>query len=239
MSQASAQQTVYDEPTLLFKKSLQGGVHLHPRGWGLKFGYGDIRTVDRTVYYDIEIVGMKHPKEERLPSFNENAKRYSYGKLNALYIVRPTLTYKRMITDKLRKGGIEVSWISGIGASLGFTRPVYLEIDIEPDPTLVLNTERYDPERHTANNIFGRASSLRGFDELKFWPGIHGKAGLFFEFSPYQRQLKGIETGVSVDAFFDEVPIMALEKNQQLFFNFYINLLIGEKFNREITEAKE
>ncbi|NNK80611.1 MAG: hypothetical protein HKO93_03850, partial [Flavobacteriales bacterium] len=70
-----AQQSIYEEPTVIFTKSLQGGVHVHPRGWGVNFAYGDIRTVDKTILYGVEILGMKHSKEvKQFNAFYEDAK---------------------------------------------------------------------------------------------------------------------------------------------------------------------
>lgn len=235
---SEAQQTIYDEATVIFTKSLQGGIHAHPRGWGLNFAYGDIKTVDKTVLYGIEILGMKHSKEvKQFNAFYEDAKGYAYGKLNAFYVVRPTISIKKVLTDKYRKGGVEVSLRSGIGPVLGFTKPIFLEIIRPIDQNrFTLRTEKYDPEVHGVNNIYGKASALQGFDQLKIWPGVHARSSLYFELSPYQSQLKGLEVGAGVDAYLEEIPLMAFEENNQLFFSFFINLFIGKKFNRSISE---
>jgi hypothetical protein len=230
------QQTIYEEPSLLFTKSLHGGVHIHPRGWGLDFRYGDIQTVSRTVYYGIEILGMKHSKERKEFNSSRDANAYAYGKLNSMYILRPSIGFKRKLTDKFRKNGVEVSWHNSFGPSLALTKPVYLEILSDAEPPLSIEVERYDPERHFENNIIGRASVLEGFGELKFWPGVHIKSGLFFEFSPYQRQLKGIEVGMALDGYLEKIPLMAFENNNQIFHSFYINLFLGKKYNRSISE---
>lgn len=237
VSSLNAQQTIYEEPTTLFTKSLHGGVHIHPRGWGLNFAYGDIQSIDKTRYYSLEILGMKHSKEvKQVNSFSEDASAYSYGKLNAFYIVRPAIKVKRKITNKYRKSGVEVSLTTGIGPSFGLTKPIYLEIGGPVIPQLPPSVERYNPEIHSVNNIRGKASALRGFDELKLWPGIHANTSLYFEMSPYQKQIKGVEAGVLVDAYLEKIPLMALEENNQFFFSFYINLFIGRKYNRSISE---
>jgi hypothetical protein len=59
---------------------------------------------------------------------------------------------------------------------------------------------------------------------------------LYFELSPYQTQLKGLEAGIALDAFAEKVPLMAFEENNQFFFSFFVNLFIGKKFNRSISE---
>ena len=233
-----AQQTIYDEPTILYGKSLQGGIHMHPHGWGLNIHGGKSLTVDKTFLYGIEVVGMKHPKEVKQPNrFFEDSRRFTYGKLNSFYIFRPMLGTKRMLTDKLRKNGVEVSLHASVGPSLGVTKPIYLEIRKEVDLNRqILSVEPYDPAIHNLTNIYGRASDFLGFDKLKLYPGLYTKLGMYFENSPSQKGIMGLETGVSIDAYLRQVPIMALEENKQFFFSFYINVFIGKRFNRTLDE---
>ena len=107
LAKAWSQQTVYDEPTILYGKSLQGGVHMHPHCCGVNLHAGKTKTVDKTFMYGVEFVGMKHPKESKQPNrFYEDSRRYTYGKLNSFYILRPMIGTKTMLTDKLRKNGV-------------------------------------------------------------------------------------------------------------------------------------
>ncbi|MCC6601358.1 MAG: hypothetical protein IT223_11905, partial [Crocinitomicaceae bacterium] len=84
-------------------------------------------------------------------------------------------------------------------------------------------------------------SGLRGLDELKFYPGLFARFGWLFEYSNYREGLKGIEAGVSVDAFMKRIPIMSDRilvshfdgaKNHQIFVGLYINFFFGRKYNR-------
>lgn len=227
------QQNVYDETTVLLKDEIMFGAHMHPKGWGLNFQVGKVNTVNRTMLYGIEILGMKHPKErKRFNPYYEDAKSFVYGKLNSMYIIRPTIGLKRVITEKLRKNGVEVSLNSHIGPSFAFTKPIYLEVFSLDDEIFNIKVERYDPEVHSLSRINGRGSAFKGFDMLKFYPGIFVKTGLFFEYSPYQRGLTAVEAGAMADIYFEQIPLMALERNKEVFFNFYVNLYFGKKFNR-------
>jgi len=211
---------------------------MHPHGWGLNVHSGKTRTVDKTFLYGIEMLGMKHPKEVRQPNrFFENSRRFTYGKLNSFYIIRPMIGTKRMLTDKLRKNGIEVSIHASFGPSIGITKPIFLEIRGEGDfNTEFLTVAPYDPAKHNLTNIYGRASDFLGFDKLRLHPGLYTKIGLYFETSPQQKGIKGLESGISMDAFIREVPIMAIEKNKQFFFSFYVNLFLGKRYNRALNE---
>ena len=128
-----AQQTIYDEARVPFKREMYGGIMLHGDGWGLHFHHAKHRTAVNRRLLSIEFASMKHPKEVK--SFNpyyEDSRGYFYGKLNALVILRPTYGRKIQITDKIRKSGVEINWIWGIGPSIGLLKPVYLEIG-KPD----------------------------------------------------------------------------------------------------------
>jgi hypothetical protein len=232
---AKAQQTIYDETRVLYRKEITGGIIIHGDGWGFNFFHAKHKTaVDRRVL-GLELVGMKHPKE--IKSFNpfyEDSRGYFYGKLNSLLILRPTYGGKHQIADKIRRSGVEVNYVWGIGPSLGFAKPVYLQIG-KPDnfPYESIVVERYDPAIHNIQNIYGRASWFTGFGSMKLYPGAFGRFGFNFEHSNQTSGIKAIEVGASIDAYAQEIPIMAeLEGvvNKQFFFQFYLSVQFGKKF---------
>lgn len=232
-----SQATIYDETTVIYKNEIHGGLQFHGHGWGFTFTKGYYKTAHSALQWSIDLVSMKHPKE--IKSYNpyfDNAKPYSYGKENFLYMLRPMFGKRNIVTDKFRKNGVEFGYTYAIGASLGIAKPVYLEIGKPEFPYEYIVIENYEPGEHFIEDIIGRASWTRGFDEMKLYPGVHTKFGLFVEYSPEQTGIKGIEAGVSLDAFPEDIPIMAtIEKgvpeNKKLFLNFYINLFIGKKYN--------
>ena len=232
---ALAQQTIYEETRVPFRREIYGGAMIHGDGWGLNFYYGKHRNaVDRTLY-GVEIVGMKHPKDVK--SFNpyyEDSRGYFYGKSNAMLIVRPTIGKKHQITDKIRRTGVELNYVWGIGPSLGLAKPVYLQIG-KPDniPYETFVVERYDPAIHNVQNIYGRASWFKGFGELGLYPGAFARLGLNFEYSGQTTGIKALEVGMSMDAYAVKVPIMAEVEdvsNKQFFFEFYLAVLFGKKY---------
>ncbi|MBK9147850.1 MAG: hypothetical protein IPM12_08535 [Flavobacteriales bacterium] len=231
---ALAQQTIYEDARVPFRREMYGGALLHGDGWGLHFHHAKYRTATDRRLLSIEVVGMKHPKEVK--SFNpyyEDSRGYFYGKLNALTILRPTYGRKLQLTDKIRRSGVEINWVWGIGPSIGLLKPVYLEIgkpDAIPYDTYVI--ERYDPDAHNVQNIYGRASWLNGIGEIRPYFGGFGRMALNFEYSGRTTGIKAIETGVALDAYPVEVPIMAeLEgvSNKQFFFQFYIAVQFGKR----------
>ncbi|MCB0791081.1 MAG: hypothetical protein H6595_00840 [Flavobacteriales bacterium] len=233
---AIAQQTVYDGTTIIYKKELEGGLILHGDGWGLDVFHGKHRTARSRRMIGVEIVSMKHPKE--IKSFNpyyEDSRGYFYGKLNSLLLIRPTWGRKELLTDKLRKSGVEVNYLWGIGASIGYLKPVYLQIGKPGIPYETIDVERYDPSLHYPDDIFGRASWFKGFGEGSFVTGAFARFAFNFEYSGNASGIKALEAGASVDAFPTKVPVMAeLDgvENKQFFFEFYVSLKFGKKFVR-------
>ena len=231
---ALAQQTIYEETRVPYKKEFYGGISAHGDGWGVHFYRGTYTTARDRRLLGVELVGMKHPKE--IKSFNpyyEDSRGYFYGKSNSFLILRPTYGGKHQITDKIRRTGVEVNYVWGIGPSIGLLKPVYLQIG-KPDqiPYESIVIERYDPRVHDVQNIYGRATWFRGVGEMGIYPGAFGRFGFNFEYASQTSGIKALEMGVGMDAYPQVIPIMVEEEgveNKQFFFQFYLALQFGKK----------
>jgi len=98
-------------------------------------------------------------------------------------------------------------------------------------------TEKYDPAKHGAFNIYGKAPVLRGMDELKIIPGGFAKFGMSFEYHNEPTKIRTLEVGMMLDAFYKQVPIMAdinttddFDPNKMFFFGFYLSLHYGKRW---------
>ena len=93
---------------------------------------------------------------------------------------------------------------------------------------------KFDPAIHQTQ-IGGRGPFFMGFNELKVVPGCNRKAGLSFEYSQRDAIIHALEAGVSLTVYPKEIPIMATEQNNFLFFN----LSVGYRFGKivDISEA--
>ncbi len=235
MAQAPEQKaTIFDEATVVYKESIFGGVLLHTNGYGAHITYAKNKTAFKARTYQFDVIVMRHPKEVRsFNAFYEDSRSYIYGKLNTFFILRPSIGSRVIKFDKIRKSGVGVGYSWRVGPALGLTKPVYLEILLPESPPFRRVVERYDPERHTFADIYGRAGGLRGFNEMELHPGVHGSFALNFDYDSRREGLKGIELGASVDYFpLGEVEIMALTENTNLYVNLYVTLQFGKKFNR-------
>lgn len=220
---------------ILLKHEASGGLVLHSNGWGFIFRKGTHATAKKKRMWEVEVVSMKHPKEfKSVNPYFENAKGYIYGKQNSLLVLRGGYGHQRVLYHKedRKNGGVEVRYHYYGGASLGLTKPVYLEILV---PTSVpfeftLVTEKYNPDEHYIDNIYGKAPFAKGLGEIKIYPGIYLKSGVSFEYASRQDNVRTIEAGVVVDGYYKKIPIMALTDNKQVFLSFYVNIQFGAKW---------
>ena len=224
--------TPYDDTRLFYRTEVYGGLYIHTRGWGLNFRKAYRRTGFSKQVLSIEINNQKHPKEHK--SFNpyyDDTKGFVFGKLNSIFVLRPSYGRQKVLYTKEAKRGVQISYFTLFGPSLALAKPIYLEIAHPTVPGYdFLTTEKYNEEEHTMDMIFGRAPFTKGLDEIAVYPGLHGKFALNFEYAPADDLLRALETGLTFDAYYKEVPIMAFAENSQFFLTAYLNIQFGKKF---------
>lgn len=223
--------------SVLLTKEMAGGFILHSQGWGAQFMKGKNVNFRKKRFLEFSFVEMKSPKEIRVinPYFS-NAKSYIYGKLNNFYMLRGGYGQQHLIATKPYWGGVELRFFYSGGGVLGIAKPVYLNIinlvSITPNYfEYELVTEKYDPEEHFRDNIYGRAPFTKGFNELKFYPGLYGKAGLYFDFGTYNAAIKALEVGAILDVFPNPVPMMAYNDKEYYFITLFLSVSFGKRYN--------
>jgi hypothetical protein len=219
---------------IILLKEASGGILLHTQGWGLRFSKGFNKSEFNKRMIVIEFVEMQSPKQIRtINPYFTNSKSYVYGKLNAVYMLRGTYGIHHLLNRKPYWGGVELRFFYMGGLSFGFTKPVYLYI-LEPSQQYdeySIVEEKYDPYRHYVDNIYGRASFTKGFDEIGFYPGIHAKVGLDFDFGIYRTKVKSLEVGAIIDVFPRPIPLMAFNDPDYYFLTFYFSFNFGKRYN--------
>ena len=227
--------TQNDDAQLLYRNEQEFGVVFHSSGWGLNYRRCKHVTGYKKRVLELEMVGMKHPKELKM-HVPDGTKGYFYGKQDVVTVLRGGYGYHKVITGKSDRRGIELRLLTVVGPSIAFAKPVYLNI-FYPDPTKPLpnfrsSIERYDPNNPYQNpdHILGRAGYFKGFEEMNFFPGAFFKLGLSFEHSTLDDDIKLLETGIVVDAYYKTIPIMANTKNNQVYVNVYLNIMFGKKW---------
>ena len=196
--------------------------------------YADIGFLNASTKFAAEEYAKGNATEEyKIFGYpDENAKKYVYGKLNSLYVARVGFGRKKVIIEKLREKGLQfaINWSSG--ASLGFVKPVYLEVfkyDLSDNP-IGVSLEKYDPNIHTFYDIFGRGRWSAGLSETTINPGGYFKAGMEFDYSTEREIINSLEIGMAIDVFLLPIKLMVENNRQNIFPTMYINFSIGNKF---------
>lgn len=229
---ASGQSASEEAPETVFTHRVEGGLSLHTRGMGGHVELGTYRGVGKVNTWSLEVVSMKHPKEVR--SFNpvyDQGKSYVFGKVNAAYIARLGWGKRTVSTPKIRNGAVAIGWKYAFGPAVAFTKPIYLEIGYPDIPYRYVLTERYDPNVHGTDDIYGRAGALNGILELRPTPGGFVRVAADFEYSGEREVLRTASVGVQVDAFVTPIEIMAPEFDQND--RFFLTLFLHWSFGRQ------
>jgi len=227
-----------DEPVrdtsknILLTKEIGGGIILHNRGFGIKFFYAKSRTFEKKVLFETELVEMKSFKQIRsINPYLSNSKSYIYGKLNTVFNLRAGLGAGKTLNRKPYWGGVELGYFYRGGATLAIAKPIYLYIYYPYADDFEIKEEKFNPEKHTIDDIYGRAPFTKGLDEIKLYPGIYAKAGLNFEFGVYRAKVKELEVGAAIEVFPNPVPIMAQNDPNYYFLTFFANFCFGKRYN--------
>ena len=230
-----SQETIFEEKTTVYVDEYSGGLGLHTNGFSLNFKYGRYMGAFKKQVYEIEFATLKHPKEiKTISRFEDDVKGYVFGKLNSFFTFRPSVGIHNVFIPKQSIRGVSITYFFHLGPSLGLAKPVYLNIR-EPEENsigfktynIVLN--KFDPDSHDKDNIYGKASFFNGVSETKLYPGIFTKFGLEFEYSSRREAIRAIEVGLTSDFYFQKIPIMAFAENRSWFLNLFVGFSIGQK----------
>jgi hypothetical protein len=219
-------------PQILQTQERSGYMMAHTRGMGFGYQQGKILSIHSTLFWQAEFATMRHPKEYRRTNESfPNTKTYSYGKLNRVYMLRGGLGVHRTLAEKPYWGGVTVKYTLFGGLNLAVAEPIYLYILYYnlSDSKFYRSLERYDPDNHFSDNIYGRGPVGKGLKEAKLYPGISLKGSFFFEYGSDRDYLRGLEVGAALDAFPKKIPIMALIDNPHAYLTFYLALHAGNK----------
>lgn len=220
-----------EDVKVLYRHEASFGLFMHSAGgFGMAYRRGEHVTAKRKRMFEIEMSNFKHPKEVKsVNSYYSNSKGFIYGKLNAVLLVRPGLGYQNILYQKSDKKSVEIRYSYFVGATLAFAKPAYLEIK-KGTYTSVPSTERYNPEIHKQEDIFGKAPFFKGIEKTIIYPAAYAKLALSFEYADRYNALKAIETGAVVDVYPKAVPMMAFNKKQQVFVSLYLKIIWGKKW---------
>jgi hypothetical protein len=219
---------------VLLEQQWSLGVSINSNGWGLKFRKGRNLAALKQFMWEIEFTTYKAAKEVKtINPYYSDAKSYIYGKLNSVYFLRGGVGFQHILNRKPYWGGVQLSYLYYGGLSLGMAKPMYLFIIHSTSATdYQVTEERYNPDIHFLDNIYGRGALLTGILNMEFHPGIYAKGGMDFEFGVRNRAIKALEIGAILDYSPIPIAIMAYNPRQSFFLTAYLSICFGKRYNK-------
>jgi len=182
-------------------------------------------------YFAVEVVNVKHPKEVQ-QSVNFSGSRFTYGKENYLFVIRPQYGREISLFQRSADEGISINAVFAAGPSLGIIKPYYVEVNEGNNRTRIvaassLNSSPGTPG--TGAQPTGSGGFFRGFGKSKLAVGANVKAALNFELSAFRNNTTGLEIGFLAELFPQKITIMTGAEKRAFYSSGYITLFFGSK----------
>ncbi len=172
--------------------------------------------------YGLELMNVKHPKETRI-SNPLNGNSYIWGKQNYLYSVRLQYGREQIIFKKASFQGLQIHAILAGGPTIGLVAPYYIQNSSGFN-------EPFDPEKHVDfRDVLGTGNILQGIGESEVKFGLNLKPALSFEFGAFKSNVSGIELGMVLEGFTEEIILVPNDSNDQFFTSFFVTLFYGRR----------
>ena len=215
---------------VLFRHEATFKVFAHTRGFGVGYRRAKHLSAKTKSLLEFEGLNLKHPKEIKVKSTEENAKRFVYGKINNVALLRVGTGIQNVIYKRSDRKSIEIRCSYIIGAALAIAKPYYVLVYRGIGPRRGPESVKYDAEHFTQDSVVGKGPFINGLDEIKLYPGLHGKLNISFEYAPYSHWVRAIETGVSCDYYPKALPIMARNPGENVVVTLYVGFVFGKKW---------
>jgi hypothetical protein len=228
VSSVYAQGELDQQQKVFFRNERSFGISLNTDGIGL--GYRGAKRIDFRNKRLIEFEGgsLRHQKEYKISNPYTSGGRFVFGKLNSAFYIRAGIGHQHELYKKADLGGIAIRYFYSAGPVLALYKPVYYRVLYPVSVNeYVIKEEKFNSSITMAQEIYGRASFFKGFNELKVMPGLYAKGGFNFEYSKEDKVIHAIEVGAQVNAFFKEIPIMAIDNNKAVFFSLFVSYRFG------------
>lgn len=225
------------EEKLVYNRQSSVNAVIHSQGFGLGFKIGRIKTIEKTVNWEFEVVSLRSLKEIKTINVLEYYTRpYVYGKLNNVFVARFGYGQEKRIFGKPYWGGIETWWTYEVGASLALMKPYYYYVSVykpngESSFVEVVEEQTFDNHEQWLN-IIGRSAFTKGLLETRLSPGAHASLGLSFEIGKQRTRMQAINVKVVAEGFPMGVPIMDGQRNKWFFLTFHLSYNWGTRFNK-------
>jgi hypothetical protein len=216
---------------VLYRRDLSGKIYANTRGVGFLVRQSKHVTAKTRSFYEIDLQTLKYPKETKSQGEAETRRRYVYGKLNSVFLIRGALGIQNVIFSKADHKAVEVRYFFSAGPVFAFAKPYYLQA-YRTTGRQQVDFVKYNPENINpdSSRIIGRGGYSKGLNEMRVYPGVNARFSLSFEYAPYTNLIRAIETGISVDYFPKALPLMALNPAENIIISLHVGFVFGRKW---------
>jgi len=206
-SKKNAQIRAEEEGVIAYKKHFAAGLKLTTDGYGVSFEKGYSKSVKSAMLYQLEIAERKHQKEEKQSNPSAPTSPIIYGKVNYFYPVKLGVQKQILLGNKSNKNGVSITANIGGGLSLGLLRAYEVEVDKNGQRTYI-RFESEDSLLFKSGPYYGGPNLGKGWNHLKFTPGLYAKQGVRFDYGRYNDLLAALEVGVAAEFYAKKIPQM-------------------------------
>jgi hypothetical protein len=216
------------QPRVFFRNERSFAIVLNTDGYGVSYrGAKRIDYLNKRLF-EIEGGSLKHPKEYKQQTLYNQGGSFKYGKINSPFYFRLALGHQREIYKKADLGGIAIRYFYSAGPVLGLYKPIYYRILYPlPGNEYLIKEEKFKPATTQPQDIYSKAPFTKGLGEIKLTPGLFAKGGFNFEYSKEDKIIHAIEVGAQINAFPNNIPIMASSDNKNIFFSLFVSYRFG------------
>lgn len=214
---------------VIYRKDHSGEIYIHTRGLGVLYRMGKHVTAKQRNYLEIDFTNISHPKEVQVVGNAFDRKRFVYGKLYNVMLLKAAVGSQNVFYHKADLEAVEVRYSYSIGPSIAFLKPYYVQVDRIQYNNVVTDEVPFNEDTFTIDSIKGRASFFTGFNKLKVLPVITGKFNISFEYAHYTNIIRALELGLCLDYFPIALSSMARNPSE----NFVVTVRLGFVFGRK------
>lgn len=222
-------QSKRDSEELMYKSETTYGINFNTNAGligGINIKHSRAITPTMYHYFGLEIVNMRHPKEQRTTS-RRSGQSFIPGKQSYLALIRPSYGREFVLFKKEAEQGVQINALVAAGPTIGLVIPYYIDYQYD---NRTQRTEKYDPTKHILfENVIGAPSAFTGIGESSVVIGGTVRAGIQFEFGSFKTNVTGFELGVTADFMSKQIVIMPLAENKSNYISAYVVLFYGSR----------
>lgn len=225
------------EERIIYNRQNTFHVAIHSQGFGAGFKLGKIRTINKTTFWQADIVSLHSLKEiKTINLLNFTTRPFVYGKVNSVFALRFGYGAEKRIFGKPYWGGVETRWTYEVGASLAFMKPYYYYVVVyesygDNDYIEKEMDQTFDTHDQWIA-IIGRSAFGKGITETRLSPGIHASTGISFDFAKTRTRVRALNVDVIAEYYPLGVTIMDGQRNPWFYLTLMLSYNWGERFNK-------